>query len=147
MDSKRRSRLFDRKFRIDWRGRRDSITYVRVFGTMHRSRVPRSGNQDRQIHRRSGQNWDCAYLITFDHTQHVWKIFQFSEAWSEDLKEPALQRINRGIHASHTQGVAAMDLQNRRATLFAIYGGGFPNLTGQHVTSIFDPSSLEQSHR
>ena len=93
------------------------------------------------------QNWDCAYLITFDHTQRVWKIFQFSEAWSEDLKEPALQRINRGIHASHTQGVAAMDLQNRRATLFAIYGGGFPNLTGKHVTSIFDPSSLEQSHR
>lgn len=93
------------------------------------------------------QNWDCAYLITFDHTQRVWKIFQFSEAWSEDLKESALQRINRGIHASHTQGVAAMDLQNRRATLFATYGGGFPNLTGQHVSSIFDPSSLEQTHR
>jgi hypothetical protein len=68
-------------------------------------------------------------------------------ARSEDLKEPALQRINRGIHASHTQGVAAMDLQNRRATLFAIYGGGFSNITGKHVTSIFDPSSLEQSHR
>jgi len=63
------------------------------------------------------------------------------------FKDPALQKINRGIRANHVQGLAAMDLQNRRATLFSVYGGGFPEVTAQHVISIFDPNSLEQSHR
>lgn len=83
----------------------------------------------------------------FDHTQRVWKVFQFTDVWSEDLKEPALQKIDRGIRASHLQGTVALDLRNRRATLFSTYGGGFPEVTAQHVISMFDPNSLEQSHR
>ena len=120
---------------------------VRRFAVVERTPIRSGHPYSSAIEFLDAQNWDCPYLIAFDHAQHVWKIFQFSEVWSEDLKEPALQRINRGIHASHIQGVAALDLRNRRATLFSAYGGGFPNLTAQHVTSIFDPSSLEQSHR
>ena len=93
------------------------------------------------------QNWTCAYLVTFDHSKRLWKVFQFSSAWSENLKNPVLVKINSGIRASHPQGLTAVDLQNRRATVFAVFGGGFPEVTAQHVAAIFDPNSLEQNHR
>jgi hypothetical protein len=86
-------------------------------------------------------------LIAFDHSPKLWKIFQFTKVWSEDFKDPALQRINKGAKATDFQTIAVMDLQNNRATLNPIYGLGFPNVTAQHVAKLYDISSLEQIHR
>jgi Protein of unknown function (DUF1329) len=93
------------------------------------------------------QNWDTSYLIAFDHSRKLWKIFQFTKVWSEDFKDPNLQRINKGVRATDFQTIAVMDLQNHRATLNPIYGLGFPTVTAQHVEKLYDVSSLEQIHR
>lgn len=93
------------------------------------------------------QNWDTSYLITFDHSQKLWKIFQFTKVWSEDFKDPDLQRINKGVRATDFQTIAVMDLQNHRATLNPLYGLGFPTVTAQHVAKLYDVNSLEQIHR
>lgn len=93
------------------------------------------------------QNWDTSYLIAFDRSKKIWKIFQFTKVWSEDFKDPALQRINKGVRATDFQTIAVMDLQNHRATLNPIYGLGFPTVTAQHVDKLYDVSSLEQIHR
>ncbi len=93
------------------------------------------------------QNWDTSYLTAFDHGQKLWKIFQFTKVWSEDFKDPNLQRINKGVKTTDFQTIAVMDLQNHRATLNPIYGLGFPTVNAEHVAKLYDVNSLEQIHR
>ena len=125
----------------------NDVWTLRRFAVVERTPIRAGHPYSSAIQLLDAQNWDCSYLIAFDHTQHVWKIIQFSELWSEDVKQPQLRMINHGTYASHAQGAAALDLRNRRGTLFSVYGGGFPGITPQHVAAIFDPNSLEQTHR
>lgn len=93
------------------------------------------------------QNYDCSYLIAFDRSDKLWKIFQFTKVWSEDFKEPALQKINKGVYTTDFQTVAVTDLQNRRATLNPLYGLGWLNVDAQQAESLYDISKLEVIHR
>jgi hypothetical protein len=93
------------------------------------------------------ENWDASYLIPFDHSHKLWKVFQFTKVWTEDVKDPDLQRLNKGVRTTIFQTVSVQDLQNQRATLNPLYGLGFPDVTARHVEALYDINSLERTHR
>jgi len=84
------------------------------------------------------QNWDAGMLVTFDRSGKLWKIFQFTKVWSEDIKDPTITSINHGVRSTDFQTVAVMDLQNNRATLNPLYGLGFPDVTPSQVQKLYD---------
>jgi len=93
------------------------------------------------------ENWDAAYLTPFDHSNKLWKVFQFTKEWTEDVKDSDLQRLNKTVRTTIFQTVAVQDLQNQRATLNPLYGLGFPDVTARHVEALYDINQLEQTHR
>ncbi len=55
--------------------------------------------------------------------------------------------INHGVESTILIGENVVDLQNRRATIFAGYGSGYPNATPDNVSQLYDISKLEEMHR
>ena len=83
--------------------------------------------------------------LMFDRQQKMIKSLTYTWRWSEDYKDWG--EINHGAQATGVQGVVAVDYDNQRATIFPVFGGGFPDVDVNHVDKLFDISKLEEFHR
>lgn len=81
----------------------------------------------------------------FDRQQNLFKSLTYTFRWSEDFQQWA--ELNHGVQATGLQGLAAIDYNNKRATIFPAFGGGFPDVDVNHVDKLFDISKLEEFHR
>jgi hypothetical protein len=72
----------------------------------------------------------------FDRQQKLFKSLTYTWRGSEDYKE--WSEINHGVQATGVQGVVAVDYDNQRATIFPVFGGGFPDVDVNHVDKLFD---------
>ena len=91
------------------------------------------------------ENWHPWMALAFDRQGKLWKLWELENRWTEDMKNFA--EINHGVESTILIGENVVDLQNRRATIFAGYGSGYPNATPSNVSQLYDISKLEEMHR
>jgi hypothetical protein len=87
----------------------------------------------------------CLYHFPFDKAKHLWKTNIWQYRFSEDTTR--FVRDNKGVRALDFNGVVAVDVQNRHATIIPGYAGGHPVLSPADTDRLFDLSKLEQLHR
>lgn len=91
------------------------------------------------------QDWYPWMSMAFDRKGKLWKTWEFQSRWSEDFK--TFVGINHGVRLPVMIGESTVDLQNKRATVFAGYGTGYPAAHGKSVSRLYDISRLEEMHR
>jgi len=91
------------------------------------------------------QNWVPAFAYSFDRDKKLFKTWTLQNKWSEDFKDFA--EFNHGVHDSTLQAEVVVDVQRDRATIFAGYGTGNPDVSTEHAKRLFDINKLEEAHR
>jgi uncharacterized protein DUF1329 len=91
------------------------------------------------------ENWHPWLSMAFTRDQRLWKIWNFQNKWTEDVKSFA--EINHGVRSTILQAETVTDVQNDRATIFTGFGNGYPNATAERVERLYDINKLEEVHR
>jgi len=91
------------------------------------------------------QSWAPWLAFAFTRDKKLFKTWGLQEKWSEDYKEFA--ELNHGVHDTTLQSEVVVDVQRDRATIFAGYGTGNPDISVEHAKRLFDVNKLEETHR
>ena len=94
------------------------------------------------------QIWYDSFHVAFDHSEKLWKIFQWQWKWTETIPPP-WDKYNKGVNTVTWQAVNDIDVQNKRGTIINAFGDGFPDVSSDlpMYQKRFDINSLEEVHR
>ncbi|MDB5107446.1 MAG: outer rane lipoproteinsorting protein [Candidatus Binatus sp.] len=123
----------------------DDVWSVRKFAVMERTPKVSNHPYSSVVMFWDAENWHPWMSIAFTRDKKLWKIWDFQNRWTEDVKDFA--EINHGVQATILQAESVIDVQNDRATLFSGFGNGYPTPTVEHVSRLFDINKLEEVHR
>lgn len=123
----------------------DDVWSVRRFAVVERTPKVKGHPYSSVVMLWDAQNWHPWMAAIFDRQHRLYKTIVYSSRWTEDYKNWA--EFNRGVHSTQVQDIIATDYRKKRATIFADFGAGYPNVSIRQVKSLFDVSKLEQFHQ
>ncbi|HTY54168.1 MAG TPA: DUF1329 domain-containing protein [Candidatus Binataceae bacterium] len=123
----------------------DDVWSIRRFAVVERSPKAPNHPYSSVVMFWDAQNWFPWLAFAFTRDKKLYKTWGLQHKWSEDFKEFA--EFNHGVHDSTLQSEVVVDVQRERATIFAGYGTGNPNVTIEQAKRVFDINKLEEAHR
>jgi len=91
--------------------------------------------------------WSPGYQFTFDRKGKLWKVIEWQYKYSESFKPGFWAETMNGAHAVIWWHVSAIDVQNKRATVFRQQGPVMEHYSPQLLKELFDTGALESIHR
>jgi hypothetical protein len=91
--------------------------------------------------------WSPGYQFTFDRKGRLWKALEWEYKYSETFKPGFWAETMNGANAVIWWHLSAIDVQNKRATVFRQQGPVMERYSPQLLKELFDTGALESIHR
>ena len=91
------------------------------------------------------QTYRTCMAVAFDRDGKLWKVWGIQNSWSEEVQDQP--EMNRGMFVARYLGGMAIDVKNKRASLFSAFEMGYPEVTAAEAETLFDLNKLTEGRR